>query len=398
MNDLHLCYVGSRDRSAGYGTMNHYFARELARLGVTDVAYDGINGKVDPVILFGAPPPHVRKWWKGQRTVLATMWETLNIPATFRCKLDNFDTLIVPSEQNLDMFSEYHPDVRYVPLGVDTDIWHYTPRKHEKIFTFFSMANSARKGNNLLTKAFRAVFGDGGGVVQLVVLDPRLHVRGGRGIVPIHRHLPEAELIALYEMANCYLAPSRGEGFGFQPLQAMAQGCPTILTDAHGHAQFAHLGIPIPAGVSDSYGFVHSDAGQWWEPDFDALCGAMKDVYEHYADACSYAAFNARRVAEEWSWKLPGHILLDQLGDLSGPMIDKTVEVVPEQRLYLLRVTRPCPCTIGGVEYHFKPGVDYHEYSDVKRVIYESGYLDTSCIDNKEQGFMPEQLRALELV
>lgn len=367
--------------------MNHGFAKELKRLGVTDVAYEGINGKVDPVILWGAPPNHVRAWHTGQRSAIVTMWETTSIPATFRATLDAYDTVIVPSPQNLEMFSEYHPNVKYVPLGVDTDKWFYTPRKESRIFTFFSMANSVRKGNDLLTKAFRHVFGNGDDKVQLVVLDPRIHVRPRKGILPIHNLVDDTELMALYASAHCYLAPSRGEGFGLQPLQAMAQGIPTILTDAHGQAQFAHLGIGIPAGLSQSYGFVHGDAGNWWEPDFDALCAAMKGVYDDYDAACTRAAFNAKRVAAEWSWKLPGHLLLNALGDLEGPMIDKVGEFEPPQRRYLLRVSRRTQCQIAGVPHDFKVGVDYQEVSDVKRVIFDAGLLDPACIDIKEPGF-----------
>ena len=379
--------MGNRNPDSGYGVMNVGFLKELARLGVTDVAYDGINGKVDPVILWGAPPNHVRKWWKGQRSVIFTMWETNLIPITFRCQLDAFDTVIVPSPQNLEMFSEYHPDVRYVPLGVDTDLWRYKPRKLDKVFTFFTMGNSPRKGNDLLTTAFREVFGNGDGKVRLVVLDPRRQIRVREGIMPIHDHVDADELMALYENANCYLAPSRGEGFGFQPLQAICQGIPTILTNAHGQAQFAHLGIPIPAGLSQSRGFVHGDAGEWWEPDFDALCAGMRDVYDHYDDAVTQARFNAAHCAREWSWKLPGHILLDTLGDLSGEMIDQDGEIEPEQRRYLMRVRVDSKCNIAGINYQFKRGQDYYEVSDVKRVFYDAQLLDPSCIDLAEQGF-----------
>lgn len=387
-----LCYMGNRNPDSGYGVMNVGFVKELKRLGVHDIAYDGINGKVCPTILWGAPPNHVRKWHKGQRSIIFTMWETNLIPITFRCQLDAFDTLIVPSPHNLEIFAEYHPDVRYVPLGVDTELWHFTPRKLDKMFTFWSMANSPRKGNDLLVKAFQEVFGKGGGKVRLVVLDPRRQIRVQEGIVPIHDHVPADELMRLYEMANCYLAPSRGEGFGFQPLQAIAQGCPTILTDAHGQAQFAHLGIPIRADLSQSRGFVHGDAGQWWEPNFDDLCAGIRDVYDHYEDHCNVARFNAVRCAREWSWKLPGHMLLDALDDLDGELITKDGEIEPEQRRYLMRVSADSKCTIGGVYYEFLRGQEYYEVSDVKRVFYDAGLLDKSCINLGEQGFSPKEL------
>ena len=38
--------------------------------------------------------------------------------------------------------------------------------------------------------------------------------------------------VDLFAEAHCYLAPSKGEGWGLCPHQAIAQGCPTVLTDA----------------------------------------------------------------------------------------------------------------------------------------------------------------------
>jgi glycosyltransferase involved in cell wall biosynthesis len=50
---------------------------------------------------------------------------------------------------------------------------------------------------------------------------------GGEAVVALGR-VSDAELRALYESALCLLFPSRYEGFGLPPLEAMACGCPVI--------------------------------------------------------------------------------------------------------------------------------------------------------------------------
>jgi glycosyltransferase involved in cell wall biosynthesis len=43
-------------------------------------------------------------------------------------------------------------------------------------------------------------------------------------------YVTEAELHALYRHAACFVYPSLYEGFGLPPLEAMACGCPTIVS------------------------------------------------------------------------------------------------------------------------------------------------------------------------
>jgi glycosyltransferase involved in cell wall biosynthesis len=44
-------------------------------------------------------------------------------------------------------------------------------------------------------------------------------------------HVPEADLPAYYSKAECFILPSLYEGFGFPPLEAMACGCPVIVSN-----------------------------------------------------------------------------------------------------------------------------------------------------------------------
>ncbi len=54
---------------------------------------------------------------------------------------------------------------------------------------------------------------------------------GGRH-ADVHRRVADEDLPAYYAGAACLVLPSHYEGFGFPPLEAMACGCPAIVSSA----------------------------------------------------------------------------------------------------------------------------------------------------------------------
>ncbi len=102
-----------------------------------------------------------------------------------------------------------------------------------------------RKDVATLLRAFARVVANVGGDVRLVVgskahgnsmlyPDPTPLVRelGITGSVVFTGSVGGAEKIALYQMADCCVAPSLYEGFGLTPLEAMACGSPVVAADA----------------------------------------------------------------------------------------------------------------------------------------------------------------------
>ncbi len=86
--------------------------------------------------------------------------------------------------------------------------------------------------------------------------------------------LTPAEKIALYHCADCYAAPSRYEGFGLTPLEAMACGIPVVAADASCTPEVvgdAALLVPPDdvAGFADALARVLTDG---------ALAGRMREA------------------------------------------------------------------------------------------------------------------------
>lgn len=413
MSEVTLLYV--HGASIGYGRYGVHLAESLREQGVDvydkldDPTFDssmehlnrGRKSKLTNVVCWISVPTHARGWWKGQYPVISTMWEATRLPESFRETLHEFAHVIVPSFQNLELFSRYHSNVSYVPLGVDPAQWHYVPRQAPTSeFRFLIGGSGPRKGTDLAYKAFRKVFKTwpkDGPVPKLIMKSPRPEDFYGDRIERIGGRIESEAEIALYASAHCYLQPSRGEGFGLQPLQAIAQGLPTILTNAHGHESFAHLGHTVKASLKPSDYFIYGDAGEWWEPDLNELCERMEWVYLNYEEAAADAAVCAQEVAEKFTWQNTAARFREVLGDeLDKPYSGLQEWFSPDIKRYRLVTNRDWACDIAGVSYQFTRGKEYWEVADVKRILFEAGILDPVCCGDDDNGLTSAQLEALE--
>lgn len=395
--ELNLLYVHSE--SMGYGRMGVYLAREIERLGIS--VYDHLPGQTDfGSMEFDKPghskvcnlacwvsvPSHAKGWVEGQHTACYTMWEANRLPESFRENMHEFDTIIVPSYQNLEMFSAYHDNVHFIPLGFDPDLWHYQPvSPPEDEFRFLIGGSGPRKGTDLAFKAFKKVFKTypkDGPVPILQMKNPRGEPQfaGFDRVQMIPGKIPAQAEVDLYADAHCYLQPSRGEGFGLQPLQAIATGRPTILTAAHGHDAFAHLGYGLDSTLVPAAYFLHGHAGEWWEPDLDQLCEYMEYVFNNYEDAAALAQDNAEK-AKEFTWAKMAERFVGLLGEHMVPYSGSGKWHDADTKRYHVRVFQPWKAEVAGTHYYFEPGKDYWEPADIKRILFDSNKLDPSCLN-----------------
>jgi hypothetical protein len=397
----------------GYGRYGLDLHDALVRQGVlVDTELNPQTENPAGVAAWVSTPNHAEGWFRGQRVIMNTMWEARTLPEQFRENLHNFDQLIVPCDHNVELFSRYHPHVSKVQLGIDPVRWQYRERVAPRDrFVFLIGGSGTRKGLDIAYKAFRRLWPNDHSWPRDM---PRPHLifkspRGTDWIAPrmeqVTGHLSEQGEVDLYAMAHCYLQPSRGEGFGLQPLQAIAQGCPTILTDASGQAEFAYLGYGISAGESKADYFIHGDAGTWWEPSLDELCDRMDWVYHHYEEACRFATQASDVARHRFTWDACARQFIDAVGreHLNTPYWGDREWVTPELRRYPVRVTKTWRAEVCGTVHLFTPGETTYETADVKRIMHEAGVLEPSCVvldptgpvTAEESGLAPEQIAAL---
>ena len=294
-------WVGFTDIRFGYGAMLSGFVDNIPE-GVE------LNEKASTQVYMGVPIAH-KGWWKGQHRVLFTMWETDVLPHSFIRYLPKYDQILVPCEHNVELFSQHHPNVKHVPLGVDTTFWSPRQRPRSNVFQFRAGGSLwKRKGLDVVVRAFN----------ELRLPDAVLRIKAA----PHARDVPdniESDKVFLdrqwmsledqrkwFNEADCFIAASRGEGFGLMPLQAIALGVPTILSMSSGQTQFSHLATnTVKCGKSQS-----ETIGRWDEPNLDDLKRAMLWHYNNRAEAEQKAAQMAGKV-DEFTWQKSTQKLVD---------------------------------------------------------------------------------------
>lgn len=410
---LNLNHVNSAEM--GYGRLGVKLAQALRNKGVEVFDYhpcpDGARpeGTMDPQahhnpglagsVCWVSTPPQMFGWWSTQVPSIFTMWESMHVPEDFRANLDNVETIMVPSLQNVELFSRYHDNVHLVLLGIDPVDWHYVERPPVgATFEFLIGGSGTRKGTDIAFSAFKAAFPKApadGPIPRITFKNPRgedFYFDGRTEVLA--GKLSAADEIGLYAASHCYLQPSRGEGFGMQPLQALAQGMPTILTDAHGHESFAHLGHGIGWTEAKSDYFMYGNSGNWWEPNLDELVDQMRWVYSNYDEAKAKAKVAAEVIAQDFTWERTAEAFMRHV-DCTLPYVEGGEWVAPSSRKYRVRCTSTRKVDIAGRVLVFEAGKDYWDLADVKRVLAEAGYLTQDCIDEDDSGLADVQLERL---
>lgn len=138
--------------------------------------------------------------------------------------------------------------------------------------------------------------------VSLVVIGPSRTALEAAGLVPpagavFVGGIDDAGLRALYEHAHCLLYPSRTEGFGLPPVEAMTCGCPVVAAPAGAIPEVCRDAV-VYAGVDD--------ADEW----AGAILALRSPALRYAKVAAGYAR------ARDFTWAAAGVRLAGVVADL----------------------------------------------------------------------------------
>lgn len=115
----------------------------------------------------------------------------------------------------------------------------------------------------------------------------------------------QAGVAAMYGSMHAICQPSRAEGFGCVPLEALACGVPIIATACTGHSEY--LGSKPPGAVIVEHGELApmDDFPGSMAPAVTQLAirDALASAYMYWGSLAANAEQNAEALATEWSWE-----------------------------------------------------------------------------------------------
>jgi glycosyltransferase involved in cell wall biosynthesis len=132
--------------------------------------------------------------------------------------------------------------------------------------------------------------------------------------------LTPRQMTQLYELSDVFVYPTWGEGWGFNPMQAMAMGIPTITTAAWSdYAEY--ITIPIESHLFQSpWPDLHP--GYMFKPNQKQLKKAMEFIKPNYKTLAQLAFKNSFEIHKNFNWE-----------KVSAPAVEKLEKIFSDLEL-----------------------------------------------------------------
>ena len=331
-------YYGSFEWGDGYGTSNMHWAKYLEREGVkiyphftfeTRERY-WIEGDQEEAKILNRQferqdigivetPPRFFEANVSKIKIGSTMTETDAIGQDWVDACNKMDYIVLPTEFQKKAFSSsgVKVPIKVIPFGTEFDHFPYRERPERDVFTFGSVGfyqpvvdYKDRKNFWGIIQAFVSEF-ERDEPVRLILKstspeshyfthwkDPRIEV--------LTERVSRKKLADIYHDMDCFVFPSRGEGVGQPPREAMATGLPTIVTNWSSLTEIALPKYSYPLNdfkLEKRIGFS-SQPGNWAMVDTRELMYWMRYVYENQKEARQKGYDGSQWIKKNFSWEV----------------------------------------------------------------------------------------------
>lgn len=236
--------------------------------------------------------------------IALTQFETTHVPRMHVENINHCDHLIVTSHYQVDVMrsSGVTIPIDVMTAGIDTDYFAYKSwldrKKDGKFKVLLTGALTDRKNPLAAIRIFQRA-SEGNPDWSLT-----LKSRNAEGINKVAAESKKdrriklfisdshpQQILQLYHSHDVLLWPSKGEGVGLPPLEAMATGMEVVCSANSGMLDYVDssrcwpirtAGMESAAGVgkfSSSYVSVYGDVGDWWLPSEDHAVEQLKACF-----------------------------------------------------------------------------------------------------------------------
>lgn len=240
-----------------------------------------------------------------------TMVENTKIGKDWVDRINAMAACFVPSAYLIDVFrsSGVTVPLYQVRQGINPEKFPFIYREKKPIFRFGTCGwMDQRKNWKEMVQAFSSEF-DEDEPVELWIkntnntfgfeqaTDPRVKI--------IDKLMTFPEMLDFYGDLDCFLFPSRAEGSGMPPREAMATGLPVILTNWSGLTEicdekYNYPLTPLAIDLPDYRG--DEQPGFQARIDVQELMYWMRYVYEHREEALEKGRLASEWMHKDWNW------------------------------------------------------------------------------------------------
>jgi len=319
----------SNDTRHGYGHVGVELFKVFERLGVDFVPLDHFGW--DCQVTVGLPMSWVVGTSLRPDLVYHTMFEFEPVPSGWIDVLNRVGLVWFPSKASQALFVKYGLKTPsfVAGYGVDTDIFYFEDRskRDSERLKFLVWGHKLTGRKNVLRTINAFISANLPDVDLEVKLRDRMsasYVKSSDGTIYSNitiyaQDWSRYQLASWLRSGDVLIYLSGGEGFGLQPLEAMATGLPVICTDTGGMKEYlsddvAYLVPTTGRRIGDpTYDSRFSGTYTCEEPDYDAAVQWMRHIRYNIDEARVKGLSASQMVSTTWTWDHQGLLALNQL-------------------------------------------------------------------------------------
>jgi len=296
-----------------------------------------------PQITWGQAPFFIKN--SGIYKIGHCEFEATEAPEVWVRYCNMMDELWVPTNWDREKFRKagVNVPIHVIYQGIDPDYFHpdYAPMVTDAKENFKFLVNAAwfpRKNLRNLIVAFQGEFKkheDVCLIVKTIDLGLNKGIKNELKDIPSNpesanvyvkeEELPDYQLPSLYTAADCFVLPTRGEGWGLPLFEALACGVPVITTGygAPNETLRDSKGKPFPGVHFVDYRetiatdpYVYMEGKKWAEPNMVEFTKKMRYLFEHRREEKTKALKTSEIIRKKFSWQAVTLPMVDRLKDI----------------------------------------------------------------------------------